>query len=349
MTKSPSPHRGEGGICVNAPQRAPVIAALLALFLSSGVSAEALGIQATPVPLNPADPSVKRVGRLVYRGGLLLRSRHRRFGGLSGLHISADGKRLLAISDIGHWVEARLRYDRAGRLIGLTHAHIGRLRKPDGGLLGWRERDSETLAMLPGGRLAVGFEGTPRIWIYPPSKIPFVRRPTALAVPDGLRFASRNAGLEALAALAGGGLLALAEDMAAPAPHGYGAHAGWLRAKGRWTALAYDRVGIYRPTGAASLPPGTKHGGDVVVIERALTLFAGFSVRVMLMPGRAIKAGARLRPQHLATLAPPLTDDNFEGVAGRRGPQGETLIYLVSDDNFSRAQRTYLMMFRLID
>ena len=67
------------------------------------------------------------------------------------------------------------------------------------------------------------------------------------------------------------------------------------------------------------------------------------------MPANAIKPGARLRPIHLATLAPPLTVDNFEGVAARRGPQGETLIYLVSDDNFQAAQRTYLMMFRLID
>ncbi|MCZ6861318.1 MAG: esterase-like activity of phytase family protein [Alphaproteobacteria bacterium] len=326
-----------------------VFAALLAILLSTAVSAEALRIQATPVPLKAGDPSVKRVGRLVYQGGLLLRSRHRRFGGLSGLHVSADGKRLLAISDIGRWVEARLRYDRAGRLIGLAHAHIGRLRRPDGGLLSWRERDSETLAMLSGGRLAVGFEGTPRIWIYPPSKSPFARRPTAIAVPEGLRFASRNAGLEALAALAGGGLLALAEDMAAPAPHGYGAHAGWLRAKGRWTALAYDRVGVYRPTGAARLPTGTKHAGDVVVIERALYLFAGFSIRVMLMPAHAIKAGARMRPKHLATLAAPLTVDNFEGVAARRGANGETLIYLVSDDNFRAGQRTYLMMFRLTD
>jgi len=329
--------------------RAPLPAALLVLLFSAAVAAETLRIRATPVPLAPGDPSVSRVGRLVYRGGLLLRSRHRRFGGLSGLQISADGKRLLAISDTGRWIEARLRYDQTGRLIGVRGARIGRLRRPDGGRLGRRERDSETLAMLPGGRLAVGFEGTPRIWVYPPSKIPFARRPTALAVPRGLRFASRNAGLEALAALAGGGLLALAEDMAAPQPYGYGAHAGWLRAKGRWTALAYDRVGVYRPTGAASLPPGTKYAGGVVVIERALHLFSGFSIRVMLMPADAIKPGARLRPIHLATLAPPLTVDNFEGVAARRGPQGETLIYLVSDDNFQAAQRTYLMMFRLID
>lgn len=330
-------------------RRTPVLAGLLALFLCGAVSAEALRIEAKPVPLAPGDPSRLRVGQLLYRGGLVLRSPHRRFGGFSGLNVSADGKRLLAISDKGRWIEARLLYDKTGRLTGLSHAHIGRLRGPSGKIPGWRERDSETLAMLPGGRLAVGFEGTPRIWVYPPSKIPFARRPTALAIPPSLRFASRNAGLEALAALPGGELFALAEDMEAPAPFGYSAHAAWRRVKGSWTALAYDRVGLYRPTGAARLPPGTKYEGDVVVIERALYLFAGFSIRIMLMPAKAIKAGARLRPRHLATLASPLNVDNFEGVSARRGPKGETLIYLISDDNFRAAQRTYLMMFRLID
>ncbi len=329
--------------------RTPLLTAFLAVFLSSAVSAETLRIEATPVPLNPADPSITRVGRLVYRGGLLLHSPHRWFGGLSGLRVSADGKRLLAISDKGRWVEARLRYGRAGRLTGLDRAKIGRLRGPDGGRLGRRERDSETLAMLPDGRMAVGFEGTPRIWIYPPSKTPFARRPTVLAIPRGLRFAASNTGLEALAVLASGRILALAENLAASQPYGYSAHAGWLRTKGRWTALAYDRVGAYRPTGAASLPPGTKYAGGVVVIERAFFLFSGFAIRVMLLPSGAIKPGSLLRPQHLATLSTPLTADNFEGVSVRRGPRGETLIYLISDDNFSPLQRTYLMMFALIE
>jgi hypothetical protein len=39
--------------------------------------------------------------------------------------------------------------------------------------------------------------------------------------------------------------------------------------------------------------------------------------------------------------------DNFEGIAARRGPKGETLIYLISDNNFRSGQRTLLMMFAL--
>ncbi|MBT3627577.1 MAG: esterase-like activity of phytase family protein, partial [Rhodospirillaceae bacterium] len=44
---------------------------------------------------------------------------------------------------------------------------------------------------------------------------------------------------------------------------------------------------------------------------------------------------------------PPLTVDNMEGIAVRRDGAGHTLVYLVSDDNFSVLQRTLLLMFEL--
>ena len=46
-------------------------------------------------------------------------------------------------------------------------------------------------------------------------------------------------------------------------------------------------------------------------------------------------------------LRPPLIFDNFEGIAARSGAGGETLIYLLSDDNFNPLQRTLLLMFAL--
>ena len=39
--------------------------------------------------------------------------------------------------------------------------------------------------------------------------------------------------------------------------------------------------------------------------------------------------------------------DNMEGLAVRRGANGETLLYMMSDNNFSRFQRTLLLMFEL--
>jgi hypothetical protein len=37
----------------------------------------------------------------------------------------------------------------------------------------------------------------------------------------------------------------------------------------------------------------------------------------------------------------------MEGLAVRRGPRGETLLYVISDDNYWRLQRTLLLMFEV--
>jgi hypothetical protein len=51
----------------------------------------------------------------------------------------------------------------------------------------------------------------------------------------------------------------------------------------------------------------------------------------------------------LAVLRPPMTLDNMEGVAARRTAAGETLLYLISDDNFRAGQRTLLLVFALAE
>ena len=63
----------------------------------------------------------------------------------------------------------------------------------------------------------------------------------------------------------------------------------------------------------------------------------------------AIRAGGEMAGEELAEWSPPLTSDNFEGIAVRRNDSGETLIYIVSDDNFSPLQRTLLLMFALAE
>ena len=44
-----------------------------------------------------------------------------------------------------------------------------------------------------------------------------------------------------------------------------------------------------------------------------------------------------------------LNIDNMEGIAVHRGASGETVLTLISDDNFSALQRTLLMQFALPD
>ena len=51
----------------------------------------------------------------------------------------------------------------------------------------------------------------------------------------------------------------------------------------------------------------------------------------------------------VARVARPLTVDNFEGLDARPGAPGESLLYLLSDDNFDNQQRTLLQLFALDD
>jgi hypothetical protein len=74
-------------------------------------AAEPIAIVATEVPLDPADRTREAVGALRYRGGLTLRPPDRRFGGFSDIRVTADGRHLIAVSDRGNWLRARLTYD----------------------------------------------------------------------------------------------------------------------------------------------------------------------------------------------------------------------------------------------
>jgi hypothetical protein len=52
-----------------------------------------------------------------------------------------------------------------------------------------------------------------------------------------------------------------------------------------------------------------------------------------------LQQGARLDGEVLANLSfQDANIDNTEGIAVRRGPNGETLLYLMSDNNFSPIQ-----------
>jgi len=291
--------------------------------------------------LDPDDPTRQRIGRLMWRGGIEITSNNSRFGGLSGLLVSADGDRLLAVSDKGRWLAARLRYDAEGRLIGIADAQMARLRDLDGDALKKkRHRDAESLAELADGSILVSFERKHRIWLYTSKEGPLLSRPTAWPKPKGLGDAPGNSGLEALVALADGGLLALTEGQA----NGSG-NVGFLWHDSAWSRLTYHAKENFKPTGASGLPGSD----DLLVLERAAQALSGFRVRLVRLAAGNIRAGAELRGEELASWGQPLTIDNFEALATRRGPDGETLIYLMSDDNFSFFQRTLLLMFALDD
>ncbi len=294
--------------------------------------------RAQPVILNERAPAQINVGGLAYRGGLVLDFDDDRFGGLSALDISADGKVATALSDGGSWFELNLSYDSRGWLSQARQGRTGRLLAEDGHVPKRKsDADSESMVRLPDGSVIVSFEIDPRLLRYAATEPPFSMPPSALARPPGVGRVPGNKGMEALTLLADGQLLVIAENS------GYGDSTdAWIGDGTNWTRGRYVLTPPFLPTGAALLPDG-----DVVVIERRVSLLGGFGSRLVELKAADIAAGGRLTGTEIARLEPPLTVDNLEGIAVRKSADGETLIYLISDDNFSLFQRTLLLVFAL--
>ena len=334
---------------MDAPRHMAVIAALLGTLLSSCALpplAEPLNgkprIPAQAIFLNPERPGQSRVGKLEYRAGFALSSDSPNFGGFSGLSLSPDGTRLTAVSDQGDLLRARLEVDGTGRLQGLSGAEMHRLRGVDGEPLfqGFNKRlqDAEAVERLADGSYLVSFEHRHRVLRY----ADLLGRPSLFATPPGIAEAPANGGLEAMAPLPDGRVLVLSEKYRGN--EGRGDYVGWLlAADGQSLGRVYwPGVGSFRPTDLAALP-----NGDVLLLQRRFSLAGGMGARLSHIPAARIKAGGRLIGQELARLVPPLSVDNFEGLAVHPDPGGGWLIYLLSDDNFNPLQRTLLLQFHL--
>ena len=320
--------------------RALIAAVIVGAFaLACGDAfAGSISLTARPIALDPTDRAVQHVGHLHFLGGLDLRSDEPAFGGLSGLSVTADG-RLTAVTDRGHWFTARVVRDRTGRLVDLTEAALGPLLDPRGRPVAGEWRDAEALERLPGGDWLVSFEGRHRVWRYAAETGGLQGRPTPFPTPKGIAAAPLNGGLEALTPLPDGRILMLAESLRRTG----GFRAGWL--VGETTEpLGYRTARDFKPTDAALLP-----NGDVLVLSRYFKLLGGFKARLERIPAGAFAGNAVLKGELLARFAPPLTVDNFEGVAVARDTDGATLVYILSDDNFHFLQRTLLLLFRLDD
>jgi hypothetical protein len=291
-------------------------------------------VETRPVPLDFSTPERDTVGRLRYRGGLALRSTDERLGGLSGLLIHPGGGAFTAISDNGYWIGANLIHDEDGNLAGIADMTIMPMLAPDGRpLRSASERDAEALARAPEGGIFVGFERDHRLWRY--------EKPGALPAPtEGpaeLEEQPSSQGLEGLTLLADNRLFAISEGLETE-----GGVVGWVRdAGGRWSRFTWRTGGGFQPTGAAILPDG-----DVLVLERR---FPPVGARVRRIAPAAIAPGATLEGEELALLEGTLSVDNMEAIDAIRSPDGKTLIYVASDDNYSPLQTTLLMMFELLD
>lgn len=310
-------------------------AAVLALALLGATLAEPIALGSTPIALNPDDPKADRLGKLVWLGGLHITSKDKRFGGYSGLETAPGGK-LVSVSDLGHWFVFRPVLDNAGKLAGVAEGEIGPLKDERGRpLSGKSMSDAEAVRRDPAGGLLVAFERNHRVLRYRTiggSGIPIV-------APADIKSQPGNGGIETMAAFSDGQMLLISEQAQAE----NGDLKAWLRVGGDWHKLGYAMGGAFLPTDAAALP-----SGDLLVLERSFNILTReVGARILRVPATRVAPDGRIYGETLAEWAKPYSVDNMEGLAVARGPGDSTLLWIISDDNQSRLQRTLLMLFRL--
>jgi len=89
-------------------------------------------------------------------------------------------------------------------------------------------------------------------------------------------------------------------------------------------------------------------GTDLLLLERRIGPLISAAIRIRKMPLTAIKDGALVDGTVLLQADLGYQIDNMEGLGVHRNAQGETILTLISDDNFSPIQRNLLLQFALV-
>lgn len=309
---------------------------LFLTFLLTAIAAPPAVADSKVVGLHKGLGEQTRVGRLFFRGGLELTFDNPRFGGVSAIQIERGGRTAYMITDTGDVADVALEYNAAGNLSGAT---LSGIRSVIGA--GGRGLNSamEAVAQMPDGGLLVAFERKHRLMHFPRSVKPLQTVPRLLNTPVGLERARSKRGIEAASATADDQILLIAEDMATARGFTF----AWLGDGARWTPMTYALFQPYRPTGATLLA-----NGDIIVLERRGTTDNPKGSRFARIAKRQLRPGAPIQTNEIARLEPPFVTANFEAIASTQGLQGQTVLYVASDNDFSKSRPTVLLMFELL-
>ncbi|MEO1458728.1 MAG: esterase-like activity of phytase family protein [Pseudomonadota bacterium] len=259
------------------------------------------------------------------------------FGGFSGLVIRGDGAprapAFTAVTDRGYLLEAR--FTPANTACPLTAVRLLPLTDEAGRPLTGRARDAEALAIGVDGALAIAFERRHRLSRSSAEGALDTPRST-----DAIRTLPDNGGLEALARLPSGVLLAIGEE---PEPAGF-----------PMFLVALD--GEIAPAGHLNLPPphrvtGADMGPDgrLWIVRRHFDRRIGVEILVEALPLAGVPAlPDAAAAERRALFGPQSGIDNMEAIMVWQDAAGAVHVTILSDDNFNTGrQRTLLVDLRL--
>ena len=333
------PGLGRAQTAVQTPPKQPTPDELT---LTAPVSIE---VNARPLrAFDTSDRSHVRFGSLEYRSGLILTSGFRGFGGLSGLRLDAKGERFIAISDKGSWFTGRIVYN--GReMTGLADVEAAPMLGVDGKPItarGWF--DTESIA-LDGSLVYVGIERVNQVLRFDFAK-GFTRAlGEVVPLPPAARKLPFNKGIEALVMVPKG--FALAGTLIAISERGLDAQGNIVafliggKTSGQFSVRRTDN---YDVSDAVLLP-----SGDLLLLERKFSLLGGIGIRIRRIPLASVAPGAVIDGPSIFDADLGNEIDNMEGIDAHVTPEGETVLTLVSDDNFLMIQRNLLMQFPLAE
>ena len=304
-----------------------------------------IDVNARPLPsFDTRDRSRVRFGSLEYRSGLILTSPFRGFGGLSGIRLDPKGERFIAISDKGSWFTGRIVY-RGREMIGLDDVEAAPLLGPDSKPItsrGWY--DSESIA-LDGSFVYIGLERVNQVLRYDFSK-GFTRAPgEVVPLPPAARKLPFNKGLEALVAVPKE--LPLAGTLIAISERGLDANGNLIaflvggKSPGQFSVHRTDNFDI---SDAVLLP-----AGDLLILERKFSWLGGIGIRIRRIALAQVGPGALVDGPTIFNADLGNEVDNMEGIDAHVTAEGDTVLTLISDDNFSLIQRNLLLQFTLVE
>ncbi|MEM9046290.1 MAG: esterase-like activity of phytase family protein [Pseudomonadota bacterium] len=275
----------------------------------------------TTIIAEPVTVPATELNGLTPAGAWVLTADNKWFGGLSGLLI--EGDRMIAASDRAHLLRADLSVEQ-GQLE-TSDATLWHLRDAADRLLDGKEGDAESLARSD-GHLLISFERDHRIERLDASGLlqPWMR-------PPGFADLSNNGGIEALASLRDGRVLAIAEDPVDDLT--------------LWWLLDQDNV-IDQGT-LALAPPHRVTGstidpeGRLYLVLRDFSVARGVSIRIQRL---TLEQG---RPS-VSTLETLAAFENLSGIDNMEGIAiSDGFLWIIADNNFNPGQRTLLLRFKL--
>jgi len=321
--------------------------ALLSTPIIAAAKSGPVKVEVTPVNLATFNPARTKFGKLLWKGGLKLSSTDPRFGGFSGLALSKDGKRFVAISDRGWWLKGKL-FSSQGKLSDAQNLAMAALRietrrqSPH-----WRDAESLSPWNSRGidGTLLVGLERRERILSYKFARHGMKARPQRIRYPKAISSGPFNKELEAVGRFYNGPrknwLIASSEANFDK----NGNIRGWLWRGRKTIPFSFERFEDYEITDLAVLPDGK----SFLTLERSFNPpnLPGFAIRQFSLA--KIKRSATITGEVLfAGRQPFYAIDNMEGIAIHRSKTGRLQITVISDDNYRRAlQSTLIFRFEL--